>query len=160
MLRSFEFTVQMDASERDHAKEVAAGSTSLSDVSAKLAALEAEHAAAQQALSERDMHQASAIAALQGQLHDTHEKLSRAESAVAASHQDLADANAALAAAKDESAALRLEAEGLRSTLHTQDDELQQQAAQADTWESECLGEASQAGPQGEGWRVGWPGIL
>ena len=135
----------MEASEEVHAKEVAAGSTRLSDVSAKLAALEVQLAAAQRTSSEHDSHQASAILALQEQLHDARGKLSHAESAVSASRQDLADASAALAAAKDESATLRLEAERLRSTLHAKVDELQQQAAQADTWESECLGEVSQA---------------
>ena len=116
--------------------------TRLSDVSAELAALEAQHAAAQQASSEQDATHTSAIAVLQEQLHESREMMGHAETAASASQQAQADVSAGLRAAHDESAALSLEAEGLRSTLHAKDDELQQQAAQADTWESECLGKA------------------
>ena len=119
--------------------------TSLSDVSAKLAALEAEHAAAQEASLEQDAHQASAIAVLEEQLHAAGNKLASAQCGTSVSQQALADVSAALAATNDESAALRLETEGLRATLHAESDKLQHQAAQADTWESECLGEGCQA---------------
>ncbi len=132
----------MEATEHAHANEVAAMKTRLSDVSAELATLEAQHAAAQQASSERDATQASAIAALQEQLHKSREMLTYVEEAAEASLQADAAGSAALAAAREELAALRLETEGLRSTLHAKEDELQQQAAQADTWESECLGRA------------------
>ena len=114
----------------------------LSDVSAEMAALEAQHATAQQASSEREATHTSAIAAIQEQLHESREMMAQAESAASGSQQALADVNDALAAAHDESAVLHLEVEGLRSTLHARENELQQQASQADTWESECLGKA------------------
>lgn len=145
------FTMQAEATEHDHAREMGAMQTRLSDISTKLAALEAQHAAAQLALTENDTQQASAIAALQEQLHEARGELRHAEVAAEALQQALADVNAALAAACKESAALRIEAEGLRSTLHTRDDELQQQAAQADTWESECLGRGSSVHVPGKG---------
>ena len=137
------FTVQAEATEHDDAGEVAAMRTRLSDVSAKMAALEAQHATAQLAWTEKDTQHASAAAALQEQLREDHRKLSHAEAAAEVLQQALADAKAALASAFEESAALRLEAEKLRFTLRTKGNELQQQAAQADTWESECFGRTS-----------------
>ena len=115
--------MQMEAASHENARKVTGVTDELSDVSAKLAALEAQHAAAQQASSESNTQQASAIAALQ---------------------QALADVSAQLAVMTAESAAMRLEGEELKSTLHTREDELQLQAAQADSWESKCLGEAHQ----------------
>lgn len=136
--------MQMEAAGHENAREVTDVTDELSDVSAKPAALEAQHAAAQQASSDSSAQQASTIAALQEQLDDVSAKLADADAATSASQQALADVSARLAAMTAESRALRLENEELKSTLHTREDKLQLQAAQADSWESKCLGETHQ----------------
>jgi len=137
--------MQMEAAGHENARKMTNVTDELSDVRAKLAALEAQHGAAQQASSESNTQQASAIAALQEQLDDVSAKLADADAATSALQQALADVSAQLAAMTAESAALRLEDEELKSTLHAREDELQLQAAQADSWESKCLGEAHQS---------------
>ena len=118
------------------AGEVAGLRDELAEASARLAAAETQHAAAQQAAE----GQSSALAMLQTQQDSTTSKLAEAEAATSAADRQLADVTCQLEGAQAEAAAARQEAEELHSRLLAAEDRLQEHYACSDTWESDCLG--------------------
>ena len=108
----------------------------LAEVSARLAATEAQHAAAQQAAE----GQSSAQAALQAEHDNTTSRLAEAEAATSAAERQLANVTCQLEEAQAEAAAARQEAKELHSRLLAAEDQLQEHSARSDAWESDYLG--------------------
>ena len=127
---------QVAAANDEHAGEVTGLREELAEVSARLAATEAQHAAAQQAAE----GQSSAQAALQAHCDDATSRLAEAEAATAAAQRQLAVVTCQLEEAQAEAAAARHEAEKLHSRLLAAEDQLQEHSARSDSRESDCLG--------------------
>jgi hypothetical protein len=127
---------QVAAANDEHAGEVAGLREELAEVSARLAATEAQHAAAQQAAE----GQSSAQATLQAQHDGTTSRLAEAEAATSAAERQLAVVTCQLEEAQAEAAAARQEAEELHSRLLAAEDQLQEHSARSDSWESDCTG--------------------
>ena len=122
--------LQMESTTKEHSCKVAALEESVAAVTRKLAEQEAQHAS----------EESAAIKALHSKLADASSRLCQAEAAMSLSQQSVADISTQLLSMRLEQAALCKEADGLRTSLSAAKNAVQQQSADADTWESECIG--------------------
>ena len=122
--------LQMESSEKEHKCKVAALEEDLAAVTRKLAELEAQRAP----------EESAATVTLQSELTVASTKLAQAEAALSLSQESVASMNSQLSSMRLEQTVLCNEAAGLRASLSAAKSAVQQQSANADTLESECIG--------------------
>lgn len=123
------YQLQMESITKEHSCKVASLEENVAAVIRKLAEQEAQHASEESAANK----------ALQSKLADASSRLAQAEAATSLSQQSMADISTQLLSMRLEQAALCKEADGLRASLSAAKNAVQQQSADADTWESKCI---------------------
>ncbi len=123
------YQLQMESITKEHSCKVAALEENVAAVTRKLAEQEAQHASEESAANK----------ALQSKRADASSRLAQAEAATSLSQQSVADISTQLLSMRLEQAALCKEADGLRASLSAAKNAVQQQSADADTWESKCI---------------------